>query len=65
MKTRTAVIAVPFAWLVFAALMPFLIVLRLSFAEMDPAGVPHLASIAVHPRARGRVFGGCTPAVGE
>jgi putrescine transport system permease protein len=42
MKARTAVIAVPYAWLAFAFLAPFLIVLRLSFAEMDPAGVPHL-----------------------
>jgi putrescine transport system permease protein len=50
---RRAVIAVPFAWLAFAFLAPFLIVLRLSLAEMDPAGgfgdlvsfaggVPHL-----------------------
>jgi putrescine transport system permease protein len=32
---RTAVIAVPFLWLTFAFLMPFLIVLRLSFADVD------------------------------
>ncbi|HEU4375290.1 MAG TPA: ABC transporter permease subunit [Telluria sp.] len=42
MKARTAVIAVPYAWLAFAFLAPFLIVLRLSFAEMDPAGIPRL-----------------------
>lgn len=53
MKTRSAVIALPFGWLAFAFLAPFLIVLRLSFAEMEPAGgtvellsfaggVPHL-----------------------
>ena len=35
---RRAVIAVPFAWLVVAFLAPFLIVLRLSFTEADPAG---------------------------
>ena len=35
---RRAVIAVPFAWLAFAFLVPFLIVLRISFAEMDAAG---------------------------
>lgn len=50
---RSAVIAVPFAWLAFAFLAPFLIVVRLSFAEVDAAGgygdlltfadgVPHL-----------------------
>jgi putrescine transport system permease protein len=50
---RGAVIAIPYAWLALAFLAPFLIVLRLSFAEMDPAGgigdlltfadgVPHL-----------------------
>jgi putrescine transport system permease protein len=32
---RTAVIAVPFVWLAFAFLIPFLIVLRLSFADLD------------------------------
>ncbi len=42
MKARSAVIAVPFGWLAFTFLVPFLIVLRLSFAEMGPAGVPHL-----------------------
>ena len=41
MKARSAVIAVPFGWLAFTFLVPFLIVLRLSFAEMGPAGVPH------------------------
>jgi putrescine transport system permease protein len=32
---RTAVIAVPSLWLTFAFLIPFLIVLRLSFADLD------------------------------
>jgi putrescine transport system permease protein len=35
---RRLVIAVPFAWLALAFLAPFLIVLHLSFSEMDPAG---------------------------
>jgi putrescine transport system permease protein len=40
-SARTAVIAVPFAWLAFAFLAPFLIVLRLSFGAIDP-GAPRL-----------------------
>lgn len=32
---RTAVIAVPFLWLTFAFLIPFLIVLRISFTDLD------------------------------
>jgi putrescine transport system permease protein len=32
---RSAVIAVPFLWLAFAFLIPFLIVLRISFADLD------------------------------
>lgn len=37
---RRFVIGVPYAWLAAAFLLPFLIVLRLSFTEMDPAGGP-------------------------
>jgi len=37
---RHAVIALPFAWLVLAFLLPFLIVARMSLAETDSAGSP-------------------------
>jgi putrescine transport system permease protein len=37
---RRLVIAVPFAWLALAFLVPFLIVLRMSVTEMDAAGSP-------------------------
>ncbi|MFC0167245.1 ABC transporter permease subunit [Pseudoduganella danionis] len=37
---RTAVIAVPFLWLTFAFLIPFLIVMRISFTEADAGGNP-------------------------
>ena len=37
---RRLVIAVPFAWLALAFLLPFLIVLRMSFTETDAAGSP-------------------------
>jgi putrescine transport system permease protein len=37
---RRFVIAVPFAWLAMAFLVPFLIVLRMSFTEMDAAASP-------------------------
>jgi putrescine transport system permease protein len=37
---RNFVIGVPFLWLAMAFLVPFLIVLRLSFAEVDGAGNP-------------------------
>jgi putrescine transport system permease protein len=37
---RRLVIGVPYAWLTLAFLLPFLIVLRLSFTEMDPATGP-------------------------
>ncbi|MYM40580.1 putrescine ABC transporter permease PotH, partial [Pseudoduganella sp. CY13W] len=36
----TAVIAVPFLWLTFAFLVPFLIVMRISFTEADAGGNP-------------------------
>jgi putrescine transport system permease protein len=39
-RGRHAVIALPFGWLVLVFLLPFLIVLRLSFAEMDAAAGP-------------------------
>ncbi|HAT32844.1 MAG TPA: putrescine ABC transporter permease PotH [Janthinobacterium sp.] len=43
---RNFVIAVPYAWLTMAFLVPFLIVLRISFTEMENAGNPfgHLFS---------------------
>ncbi|MES2153416.1 MAG: ABC transporter permease subunit [Pseudomonadota bacterium] len=37
---RRLVIGVPFAWLTVAFLLPFLIVLRMSFTEMDSNGSP-------------------------
>jgi putrescine transport system permease protein len=37
---RRVVIAVPFVWLAFAFLVPFLIVLRISFTEADNGGNP-------------------------
>jgi len=37
---RRVVIAVPFLWLTFAFLVPFLIVLRISFTEADNGGNP-------------------------
>jgi len=37
---RTAVIVVPFLWLTFAFLVPFLIVMRISFTEPDAGGNP-------------------------
>ena len=37
---RNAVIAVPFLWLTFAFLVPFLIVMRISFTEADAGGNP-------------------------
>ena len=37
---RNAVIAVPFLWLTFAFLVPFLIVMRISFTEADTGGNP-------------------------
>lgn len=37
---RRLVIGVPYAWLALAFLLPFLIVLRMSFTEMDAAGSP-------------------------
>ncbi|MET3134276.1 putrescine transport system permease protein [Oxalobacteraceae bacterium GrIS 1.11] len=37
---RNVVIGVPFAWLAMAFLVPFLIVLRISFTEMENAGNP-------------------------
>ena len=37
---RRAVIAVPYLWLAIAFLLPFLIVLRLSFAAVDEGGSP-------------------------
>ena len=37
---RNLVIGLPFAWLALAFLVPFLIVLRISFAELDAAGNP-------------------------
>ncbi len=37
---RRLVIAVPYAWLVFAFLIPFLIVLKMSFSELDESGSP-------------------------
>ena len=37
---RRLVIAVPFTWLALAFLVPFLIVLRMSFTEMENAGNP-------------------------
>ncbi|MDL2354644.1 MAG: ABC transporter permease subunit [Pseudomonadota bacterium] len=39
-RGRHAVIALPFGWLALTFLLPFLIVLRLSFADMDAAGGP-------------------------
>lgn len=39
---RTAVIGVPYLWLLLFFLLPFLIVLRISFAEMDGAKVSDL-----------------------
>ncbi|MDM5177223.1 ABC transporter permease subunit [Massilia sp. DJPM01] len=37
---RRFVIGLPFAWLTIAFLIPFLIVLRMSFAELDDSGSP-------------------------
>ncbi|OEZ62045.1 MULTISPECIES: ABC transporter permease subunit [unclassified Duganella] len=37
---RNVVIAVPFLWLTFAFLVPFLIVMRISFTEADAGGNP-------------------------
>jgi putrescine transport system permease protein len=37
---RRLVIGVPYAWLVFAFLVPFLIVLKMSFSELDETGSP-------------------------
>src|SRR4051812_28885696 len=37
---RRLVIAVPYAWLAIAFLVPFLIVLRMSLTEMENAGNP-------------------------
>lgn len=41
-RGRTLVIGVPFVWLLVFFLLPFLIVLRISFAEMDGAKVSDL-----------------------
>ena len=39
-RGRQLVIAVPFLWLTFAFLLPFLIVMRISFTEADAGGNP-------------------------
>ena len=35
---RTAVIGIPYFWLTLCSLLPFLIVLKISFGEMDASG---------------------------
>jgi putrescine transport system permease protein len=41
---KTAVIAVPYVWLILFFLLPFLIVLKISFSEMDVATIKPLIS---------------------
>ena len=43
---RTAVIGVPFVWLAIFFLLPFLLVLRISLAQMDGAMITPLLTLA-------------------
>ncbi len=45
-RGRTAVIGIPYLWLAVFFLLPFLILLRMSFGEMEGAGVSDLLSYA-------------------
>lgn len=45
MRGRSAVIGLPYLWLVVFFLLPFLILLRMSLAEMDGAGVSDLLEL--------------------
>src|SRR5436190_20486912 len=45
LASRNWVISIPYLWLVFFFLVPFVIVLKISFAEFEPLGRPPYADM--------------------